>query len=114
MCENLRLADARPNGLPSGFHVEADLCHELVLRRERALVAESGPELDDEPLPVEVALEVEEERLDPPLLAAIVWVRSDRDRGAIAADRAGIDAVCGDEERRVHVEVGGGEAERPT
>src|SRR2546429_479719 len=113
ICENLRLADVRRSGLPSGFHVASDLLHELSLRRERALLAEPGPELEDEPLPVEVALEVEEERLHPALLAAVVRVRPDRDCGAVPVGGAGIDPVRGDEERRVHVEVGGGVAERP-
>ena len=40
---------------------------ELRLALEHRLVAQPLPELDDEPPAVEVALEVEQERLDPPL-----------------------------------------------
>ena len=50
---------------------------------KRLLVAQPLPELDDEPLAVEVAVEVEQERLDPPLRAAVVRVRADRDCGAV-------------------------------
>ena len=42
--------------------------------------------------PVEVALEVEQEGLDPPLRAAVVRVRADRDRGPVAERRACVDA----------------------
>ena len=61
--------------------------------RRRALVAQPLPELDDEPPAVEVALEVEQERLDPPLAAAVVRVRADRDRRPVAERRAGVDPV---------------------
>ena len=50
---------------------------------ERPLVAQPPPELDDEALPVQVAVEVEQERLDPPLVAAVMRVRTDRDRCAL-------------------------------
>ena len=46
-------------------------------RSSRAL-----PELDDEASTVEIAFEVEQDRLDPPLVSAVVWVHADRDRRA--------------------------------
>jgi hypothetical protein len=46
----------------------SDLLDQLPLARERRLVAQPLPELDHEPLAVEIALEVEQERLDPPLV----------------------------------------------
>ena len=51
------------------------------------------PELDDEPLAVEVAVEVEQERLDPSLRAAVVRVRADRDCGAVPERLPGVDPV---------------------
>ena len=53
------------------------------LSRKRSLVAKALPELDDEPRAVEVAGEVEQVRLDTALVAAVVGVRADRDRGAV-------------------------------
>src|SRR5205085_10050757 len=92
-CENLRLADGGCQGFPSRSHVAPDLLDELGLRRERALLPQPGPQLEDEAAPVEVALEVEEEGLHPALLAAVVRIRPDRDRGSVPVRRAGIDAV---------------------
>ena len=66
-----------------------DLRDELVLAVERALVAEPAPELDDEPLAVEVCRVVEKERLDAPFAASVVRVRADRDGGAVVEGRAG-------------------------
>ena len=63
--------------------VAGDLLHELGLALERALVAQPLPELDAQRAAVEVAVEVEEERLDPPLDAAVVRVDADRERGAV-------------------------------
>ena len=80
---------------------------------EDRLVAEPLPQLDDEPLAVEVALEVEEERLDPPLRAAVVRVRADRDRGAVPERLARVDPVARADELRVHRDVGRRVAERP-
>ena len=48
------------------------------------LVAKPLPQLDDEPPTVQVALEVEQVRLDPPLLSAVVRVEADRDRRPMA------------------------------
>ena len=49
------------------------------------------PELDHEPVAVEVAVPVEQVRLDPPFGAAVVRVDADRDRRAPLADRARVD-----------------------
>ena len=92
--------------------VPCDLRDELGLARERHLVAEPLPELDDEPLPVEIALPVEQERLDAPLGAAVVRVDADRDGRAEVAGRAGVDPEAGDEQIRLDLEVGGREPER--
>ena len=66
---------------PGRSDVLRDLVDELLLAREGALVAEAVPELDPERTAVEVALEIEEERLDPALDAAVVRVDADRERG---------------------------------
>src|SRR5437868_5126135 len=67
--------------------VAGDLVDQVLLAREGSLVAQALPQLDDEPAPVQVALEVEQERLDPPFVAAVVRVRPDRDGGARVARR---------------------------
>ena len=55
--------------------VARDLSDEPILARERLLVAQAAPELEDQPPAVEVAVEVEQVRLDAPLLAAVVrWL----------------------------------------
>ena len=86
--ENLRVLTGRSRrpdgGRPVASTSRGDRVDELRLRLEARLVAQALPELDDEPLPVEVAVEVEQERLDPPLGAAVVRIRADRDRGAVA------------------------------
>ena len=71
-----------PAGPPSSgrFDVAGDLVDQLLLALEHLLVAQPLPQLDDQPPAVEIALEVEQVRLDPPLLAAVVRVRADRDR----------------------------------
>src|SRR6188474_1905924 len=73
----------RPPSLLRGFDVAGDLLDECGLRLEDGLVPQSLPQLDDEPLSVEVAVEVEEEGLDPALRAAVVRVRADRDGRAV-------------------------------
>src|SRR5207253_8407113 len=100
-------------GAARGLHVARDLGDQLLLARERALVAQPRPELERQLLAVEVALEVEEERLDPPLLAAVVRVGADRDRGTMTVGRAGVDAVAGDDDVGRRPQVRGREAERP-
>ena len=55
---------------------------EFFERVEARLLPEPAPDLDDEPLAVEVAVEVEQVRLDAALDAVEVRVRADRDRGA--------------------------------
>ena len=70
-------------GGAGGLDVAGDLLHELGLAPERALVAQPLPELDAQRTAVEVALEVEQERLDPPLDAAVVRVDADRERRAV-------------------------------
>ena len=88
LCGNLRLVPSvrlcqRPCGALGLLDVARDLSDELLLALEGPLVPQALPELDDQPPPVEVALEVEQERLDPPLVAAVVRVDADRDRGAV-------------------------------
>src|SRR3954447_11361635 len=97
---------------PGRLHVPGDLLDELGLAGERPLVADPAPELDDQPPAVEVAFEVEQERLDAPLVAAVVRVRADRDRGAVLAGGARVDAEGGDEQPRLDGQVRGREAER--
>ena len=72
--------------------------------RRRVLRGETLPELHDEMVAVEVSFEVEEERLDPALLPAVVRVDADRDRSPMLADQAGVDPVGRDDLRR-HGEV---------
>jgi len=59
----LRVSDGSAGG-PRPLHVVLDRRDELRLRAERRLVPQPLPELDDQPLVVEVALEVEQVRLD--------------------------------------------------
>src|SRR5579884_4205063 len=105
------VTSARPRRCPRRLHVPRDLLDELVLARERLLVAQPPPELDHEPLTVLIALPVEQEGLDPPLVAAVVGIDADRDRRADVRDRPRVDAVRRHCELRPHVEVGGREAE---
>ena len=77
----------RPDGLSGRFDVAGDLVDQLLLGLEHLLVPQPFPQLDDDPLAVEVALEVEQVRLDPALLAAVVRIRADRDRGAVVERR---------------------------
>src|SRR6476619_5078290 len=59
------------------LHVAADLLYERLLAVEHCLVSEPLPQLDDEALPVQVALEVEQVRLDSSFRSAVVRVRPD-------------------------------------
>ncbi len=86
---------ASPNVLRD---VERDLVDQILLAVKDALVPQPLPQLDHEPPPVQVALEVEQESLDAPLVPTVVGVRPDRDRGPVLADRAGVDPVRGNEE----------------
>src|SRR5262245_46516072 len=83
----------RPASLLRGLDIARDLLDERGLRIEDGLVAKPLPHLDDEPLSVEVAFEIEEEGLDAALGAPVVRVRADRDGGAMAEPEAGVDAV---------------------
>ena len=76
------------------------------------LVAQPLPQLDHEPLAVQVAGEAEQERLDAELVAAVVRVRPDRDRGAMAGGEPGVDPVQRDEQPRLGGDVRRREAER--
>src|SRR5262249_37867171 len=111
--EEEREALGGPHGLLRLLDVAGDLRHELLLARERALVAQPAPELDDEAPAVEVADEVEQERVDPALVAAVVRVHADRDRRAAAEGRARVDAERRHEQLRGRSEVRRREAQRP-
>ena len=89
-----------------------DLRDQLGLALEGPLVAQALPELERQPLAVQVAGEVEQERLDPALAAAVVRVGADRDRGAVTVRGARVDAVARDEQARLRPQVRGREAER--
>src|SRR2546425_8363199 len=93
--------------------VSGDLVDQLALAFERALVAQAPPQLEHEPLAVEIAFEVEQERLHAPLLTAVVRVRPDRDRRTRPMPETGVDAVCGHDQARVDRQVRRREAERP-
>src|SRR3954469_1653169 len=103
---------SRTLGAPRLLDVAGDLRDELGLALEGLLVADPAPEFDDEALPVEVAVEVEQERLDAALVASVVRVRPDRDGGAALAGGARVDAVRRHDEARIQGQVRGREAER--
>src|SRR6185503_2943396 len=107
---NLRLR--RTGCGAGGLDVPRDLRDQLLLALERPLVAQALPQLEREPLAVEVAGEVEQERLDPPFAAAVVRVGADRDRRVVAVGGAGVDAVAGDEQARLRAQVRGRKPER--
>ena len=85
-----RRACVRPGPLgPLGrLDVARDLVDQRLLAVEDLLVAQALPQLDHEPPAVQVAGEAEQERLDPQLVAAVVRVRPDRDRGAVTRRRS--------------------------
>ena len=91
--------------------VARDLGNQVFLVGERSFVAQAPPELHDQPFSVEIALEIEQESLDAALAAAIVRVRADRNRGAVAGRPARVDPVRGHEQVGVDAEVGGRIAE---
>src|SRR5439155_17360191 len=93
--------------------VSGDLFDELLFAPERPFVAQALPQLDDERPAVEITFEVEQERLDPPLAAAVVRVHPDRHRRTVTGGRPGVDAESRNEQVRVHAEIRGREAERP-
>ena len=70
------------DGATRRLDVRGDRVDQLRLAREGTLVAQPLPELDHEPPAVQVAVEVEQVRLDPQRRAAVVRVDADRDRGA--------------------------------
>src|SRR5215210_2652564 len=94
------------------LHVACDLGDELVLARERPLVAQALPQLEAEVTAVEVPLEVDEKRLDAPLGAAVVQVDADRRGGAVTDGGPRVDPVGGDEKMRRRRDVRRGKAER--
>src|SRR4249919_2153512 len=87
----------RSDRLSRRLDVPGDLVDQALLALEDLLVAKALPELDDEAAAVEVAVEVEQVRLDPALVAPVVRIRADRDRGAMAERGPGVDAVGRDE-----------------
>src|SRR3954451_7082481 len=72
----------RPRYRAGLLDIAADLRDELGLRRDAPPPTRFPPHREQEPLAVEVAVEVEEVRLDPPLGAAVVRVDADGDGGA--------------------------------
>src|SRR5262245_6210460 len=102
----------RPPSLLRGLHVAGDLLDERSLRVEDGLISKPLPHLDDEPLPVEVAFEIQEEGLDAALGSSVVGVRADRDRGAMPEPEARIDAVLRAREIGLETEVRGRISER--
>ena len=66
------------------FDITSYLGDELCFICKSALITKPAPELDDEPPSVEVALEIEQEYLNTPFVPAVMGIRSDRDRGAMA------------------------------
>src|SRR4051794_1678597 len=102
----------RPRYRAGLLDIAADLRDELGLRRKGPLLTQVRPQLEHEPLAVEVAVEVEEVRLDPPLGAAVVRVHADGDGGAVAAREARVDPVRRHDEVRPERKVRGRVAER--
>ena len=74
---------SRPDGPAGLLHVEGDLIDELRLARERPLVAQALPQLQPQVRAVEIAVEIEQERLDAALGAPVVGVDADRERGPV-------------------------------
>src|SRR5262249_42180570 len=104
----------RPGCGPRLLHVAGDLRDELVLALKGTFVPEPAPQLDHEPAPVEVTVEIEQVRLDPSLRAPAVRVYADR-HGATGAERcAGVDPEPGDEQIRGDVEIRRRKSQRPT
>ena len=74
---------------------------------KRRCSADRRPDLDDEPPPVQIVVEVEQMRLDPALDAVEVRVRANRDCRATIERPAGVDAVRRHEKLLRNVEVRG-------
>src|SRR5207253_9976722 len=68
---------------------------------------------DDQALAVQVALELEQVRLDATLAAPVVRVDPDRDRRPVTARRARVDPVRGHQQLRLQRQVRGREPKRP-
>src|SRR4051794_26323473 len=79
---------ARRPRLAGCVDVLRNLGDEGGLALERALLAQALPQLEDQPVPVEVAVEVEQKRLDPALAPAVVRIRADRYGRTVLARRA--------------------------
>ncbi len=103
----------RPLGPLGLLDVAGDLVDQLPLAREGALVAQALPKLDDEPPAVQVPGETEQECLDAQLVAAVVGIRPDRDRCAVARGETGVDPVRRDEQIGLGGDVRGRKPERP-
>src|SRR5215207_4465820 len=115
--ENLRAAERGLSILyrrlrrPRRLHVARNLVDQLLLGSEGAFVAQAPPELENEPLPIQIALEVEQEGLDAPLLAAVLRIDTDRDRGAVPLRLAGVNPVGGHEQLTRHGKICGRKSE---
>src|SRR5213592_971047 len=103
--ETCVLPSDRPLRETCRFDVLGDLTDEILLAVERALVAQPLPELDDQSLAVQVAVEVDQVRLDSPFGAAVMRIDADRDGSAVAARRACVDPVRGNEQVGRDVEI---------
>src|SRR6185503_5690416 len=98
-------------------HVLAHLLDQRVDAVEAPLAAQALEEVQAQLAAVDVAVEVEQERLDEQAAAGLErWAHADVDRGdvrlAVDFGAAGVDPVVGDDQARVGNEVGGREAER--
>src|SRR4051812_37926691 len=102
---------ARRPGLTRCLDVLRNLGNEGGLALEGALLAQTLPQLEDQPVPVEVAVEVEQKRLDPALAPAVVRIRADRYGRTVLARRARVDPELGHEQLRVEAEIRRREAE---
>src|SRR2546421_5154758 len=102
---------AGPKSCSRPLDVVVNRGHELLERVEPALLADRAPQLNDQPLAVQIAVEIEQMRLDPPLDAVEMRVRPDRHRRAPVVRPARIDAVRRNEERFGDVQVRGGKPE---
>src|SRR5438270_2471660 len=102
---------AGPKGCPRPLDIVVDRGHELLERVEPALLADRAPQLNDQPLAVQIAVEIEQMRLDAPLDAVEMRVRPDRYRRAPVVRPARIDAIRRNEESFGDVQVRGGKPE---
>src|SRR4029077_19142418 len=99
------LGSAGPGGAACLLDVVVDRSHEPLERVEPALLPDRRPDLDDEPLAVEVVVEVEQMGLDPTLDTVEVRVRANRDCRSMIAGPTGVDSVGRDEKVLRNVEV---------